>query len=108
MTKLEKSIRRGLKYFGPKLRAGQYGVQGYTLGDLPRLGYISSVHCDVEDGAVTDIRLYCVGDAQERRDYYGESINITEPITSYLQTGPDGWDWDALIQKIVDAVASDK
>lgn len=106
MTKLEKSIRREMKYYGPRLRAGHYGVTDYTLGMVPKdFGYICGVFCDVEDGEVTDIRLYCYGDAEERKDYYGESIDITEPVKRYLM-GMSEWSWDAMIQEISDTITS--
>lgn len=104
MKKLEKSIRREMKYYGPRLRAGHYGVAGYTTGIVPSdFRTLSGIFCDVDDGEVTGIRLYCVGDAEERRDYYGETIDITEPVERYLM-GLSDWDWDAMIREIVDTI----
>ena len=104
MKKLEKSIRREMKYYGPRLRAGHYGVAGCITGIVPSdFSTISGIFCDVEDGEVTDIRLYCVGDAEERRDYYGESIDITEPVKRYLM-GMSEWSWSAMIREIVDTI----
>lgn len=98
MTKLNKSIRHCLKGYGPSLRNGHYGVAGYTTGAVPAdYQTIHSVWCDVENGIVTDIRLYAVGDARERRDYYGETTNITEPIEDYLKCNID---WDSMIYEI--------
>lgn len=104
MTKLEKSIRRELKYFGPALRNGHYGLQRYTLGIMPKRGLISSVHCDVEEGEVTNIRIYCGGDALWYKDYYGDSIEITNAFVTYLKAEDEGWDWDALIRNIADEI----
>lgn len=98
MTKLNKSIRRCLKGYGPSLRNGHYGVAGYTTGAVPAdYQTLHSVWCDVEDGIVTDIRLYAVGDARERRDYYGESTDITAPVEDYLKCNID---WDSMIYEI--------
>lgn len=85
MTNLMKSIRHEMNQYGPRLRSGHYGVAGYTTGIVP-IDYqtIHSIHCDFESGVVTDIRLYPVGAAMERRDYNGESIDITDPVKEYL------------------------
>ena len=60
MSKLQKSIRSNLSPYGPAIRAGHYGVQHYTVGDMPKRGYIKRVCCDYSDGVVTDIRIYTV------------------------------------------------
>lgn len=98
MTKLNQSIRHEMKYYGPALRSGHYGALGATVGEIPDdYKTIKSVHCDVKDGIVTDIRLYGVGDSQEARDYHGESIEITEPVESYLRREID---WNEMISAI--------
>lgn len=98
MTKLNKSIRHYMDYYGPRLRTGHYGVVDYTLGQVPcDFRYVSSVFCDAEDGVCTDIRLNCVGDGIMRSDYQGESINITAPVKSYL-TGE--FSWNEMIDEI--------
>lgn len=92
MTKLEKSIRRELKHYGPYIRSGYYDSNGR----------INKVCCDVENGIVTDVRLYTYGQAMERRDYYRESIDITWPLSNYggsrIQT------WDDAIREILTIV----
>lgn len=98
MTRLNKSIRHSLKSYGPYLRNGHYGVAGYTTGVIPSdYKTISRVCCDVEGGIVTDIRIYGYGDAYERRDYYGESTDITAPVEDYLKCNID---WDSMIYEI--------
>lgn len=102
MTKLEKSIRHELAYYGPSLRAGHYEKLG-TTGTLPKRGYLNQACADIEDGIVTDIRIYTVGDARERRDFYGESCDITSAFDGeygYLSY----WDWDVMIAEIIDLV----
>ena len=98
MTNLNKSIRHEMSYYGPGLRSGHYGAMRHTVGDIPDdFKTIKSVCCDVSDGIVTDIRLYGVGDSQEARDYHGESIEITEPVESYLRREIS---WDEMISEI--------
>lgn len=98
MTNLNKSIRHCMKSYGPSLRNGHYGVAGYTTGVIPSdYKTISRVCCDVEVGIVTDIRIYGYGDAYERRDYYGESTDITAPVEDYLKCNID---WDGMIYGI--------
>lgn len=100
MTKLEKSIRREMKYYGPRLRAWHYGVAGYTTGIVPSdFRTLSGIFCDVEGVEVTEIRLYCVGDAEERRDYHGEIIDITELVERYLM-GMSEWSLSAQVENI--------
>lgn len=100
MTKLNKSIRHEMRYYGPRIRAGHYGVVGTSsgVGVIPDdFAFIRRVCCDVENGVVTDIRLYAVNDAMEERDYNEKSVNITEPVESYVanQIG-----WDDMIDEI--------
>lgn len=108
MKKLEKSIRRCMKQYGHALRNRHYGCPeipgeyGGTVGAVPDdYGVVSRVCCDVEDGEVTDIRLYCFGDAMEPADYYRETIDITYPIFDYLSGNVN---WDGLIQEIVSII----
>lgn len=94
MTKLNKSIRHEMRYYGPRIRAGHYGVARTSsgVGVIPDdFAFIRRVCCDVENGVVTDIRLYAVNDAMEERDYNEESVNITEPVESYV-ANRIGWD----------------
>lgn len=73
-------------------------MAGYTTGVIPSdYKTISRVCCDVEGGIVTAIRIYGYGDAYERRDYYGETTNITDPIEDYLKCNID---WDSMIYEI--------
>lgn len=89
MDKLERSIRKNLAPYGPAIRAGHYGVQHYTVGDMPKRGFIKRVSCDYSDGVVTDIRIYTVGAAMTPHDYYRESYVETEDISteSYAEVG---------------------
>lgn len=102
MTNLLKSIRREMKRYGPRLRSGHYGVAGYTTGVIPSdYQTIHSVHCDVESGVVTDIRLYPVGAAMEPCDYYDKSINITHPVEEYLRGNLDWAEMLSAIEAVV-------
>lgn len=99
MTKLEKSVRHELKYYGTALRNGHY----VTLGTTGRLKYnfqfLKDVYCDFEDGIVTGIRVYGYGDALAVCDYEGSSYDITEPVENYLSQETS---WDQLISDICD------
>lgn len=100
MSKIEKSVRAEMRPYGPALRAGHYAVPGgRRCGDMPKIGYINSAHMDVEGGVCTDIRVYAVGEAMERRDYHGESANITDEIQDYLEGETD---WNGMIRAIAD------
>lgn len=105
MTKLEKSIRSSLKVYGPALRAGHYSAPGavhyYNGGEIG--DYIQRVCCDVEDGVVTDIRLYVVGEPMTCADYNGDSCSITEAVCDYL-AGNSDHAWDELIDAIAQLV----
>ena len=105
MNKLEKSIRHEMKYYGAGIRAGHYGVCGYTVGEMPANGFIETVCADVENGIVTDIRLYTVGDAILERDYYGESVIITEAIEDYIKNRST---WDEMIHDIAAIIKTEK
>lgn len=105
MNKLEKSIRHQLNPFGPSIRAGHWLITSHSVGVIDsRHSYLSSAHADVEDGIVTDIRLYAVGEAKKHRDYYGESLDITEQLTAYIMGRSDNLTWGDLIQSIAQAV----
>lgn len=105
MNKLERSIRHEMKWYGPRLRTGHYGALGNTVGVIPDdFGTIDGVFCDIDNGAVTDIRLYCVGDAKEPRDYHGRSVEITSAVTDYLS---EHHDWNEMIHAMVDIITSD-
>lgn len=98
MTKLNKSIRHCMDYYGSRLRSGHYGALRHTLGQVPPdFRYVNSVYCDVVNGVCTDIRLYCVGDAVMRSDWEGASINITDPLVSYLK---GELNWNEMIGEI--------
>lgn len=102
MKILEKSIRREMKFFGPRLRNGHYGVVGYTLGRVPNdFTYIKKVCCNVENGECTDIRFYSFEDAMLACDHYGESIDITKAIHQYLM---GSLDWNQMIKFIEDII----
>lgn len=101
MKKLEKSIRHELNCYGAGIRAYNYGVPGFSTGIMPKHGFLDAVYADAENGIVTDIRLYTVGDAKERRDYCGESIDITAAILDYIKNRIT---WDEMISDIEDIV----
>lgn len=108
MNKLEKSIRHEMKYFGPAIRTGHWGVAGYTTGLVPsNYRTLHRVCCDVDPakGIVTDIRVYAYGDGMTPDDYYHRSVDITEPVTDYLTQGGD-FDWDMMISSICDIAKS--
>ena len=97
MTKLEKSIRHELKFYGSDLRAGRWGVAGYSVGQVPHgFRFLEGAYCDIGDGEVTDIRLYAYGNAYAAKDVNGDSIDITKPIEEYLR-GETDRSWDKLI-----------
>lgn len=109
MTKLEKSIRHALAFYGPSIRAGRYWYPGES-GTPPETwrGFVSSLKTDYDrkTGLVTDMRLYTVGDAMERRDYYNQSVDITEPLLRYL-SGDYSYaksPWDRMIADMVKTV----
>ena len=45
------------------------GETGYAHGR----GYLASAYADIEEDGSVEITLYAVGDAMERRHYYGET-----------------------------------
>ena len=48
MTKLEKSIRHELKFYGSDLRAGRLGVAGYSVGQVPHgFRFLEGAYCDL-------------------------------------------------------------
>ena len=100
MNKLEKSIRRELKYYGAAIRSGHYGVIGHTA-NMPKKGFISCVCADVENGAVSDIRMYVYGDAKLKRDFYGETVDITIPVEEYILQMIS---WDDMVVSIMEIV----
>lgn len=104
MTKLEKSIRHELSYIGPGLRAGSYGMAGRHSGILPRRGLAESLYCDVDagQGTVTGIRMYGPGDARERRDHDGESVDITEALEHFLTGNGEDYTWDDFVGEIAE------
>lgn len=104
MDKLEKSIRHELAYYGPSIRAGHYAATGST--EIAKYGFVKEMRCDVENGIVTGIRLYTVGDAYVPRDYHEQSIDITDPLIDYLRDGDRSW--DQLIWGIYRVIEGDK
>lgn len=105
MTKLEKSIRHEMAGYGPGLRAGHYNAPNHA-GFMTKYGTIAAAFCDVEDGIVTDIRLYDYSEGRIPQDYYKESCEITDAFYNQHGTGYfDGnYDWDDFIEQIVDIV----
>ena len=101
MRKLENSIRKELKFYGPGLRFGHYGAPGFTAGLLPEKfnGYISSAvaRYDKENEVCTEITLYCVGDGFSHDDFYqcdnatGIYCDITENIIDFIKNDISCW-----------------
>lgn len=109
MTRLERSVRHELNYYGAKIRAGgHYYVCGYSTGDVPKEGYISRVCARFKDGICTDVTIYTVGSGYAPDDYYcrsnhlGTYIDITGEIESYIMNRM--YDWNELIDSIVDSI----
>lgn len=104
MKKLEKSIRSCMNSYGPALRSGHIVVQGkmpgHTLEDgVDRM--LDHAYADVEDGVVTDIRMYFEQESRSAHDYRGDSLEITSEIEDWFGGCET---WDDLIQRIVHAV----
>lgn len=104
MTKLEKSIRHEMSFYGPRLRAGgHYYVHGMT-GDMPKVGYVSKVCMDISDGICKNITVYTVGDAMDPDHYYGRCSVVTDAVCDFI-TGDT--DWDGMINSIVNTALED-
>lgn len=104
MKKLEKSVRSCMNTYGPALRSGHIVVQGkmpgHTLEDgVDRM--LDHAYADVEDGVVTDIRMYFEQESRQANDYKGNSLEITSEIEDWFGSCET---WDDLIQRIVRAV----
>lgn len=98
----EKALRHALAEIGPSIRAGHWGVQRYTVGDMPRNGYIKKVCADIENsGTCSAVRIYAVGDAQEPRDCHGETADITAPIERYIMRQST---WSEMIQEALEII----
>ena len=105
MKKLERSIRKELSHIGPGLRAGCYSLAGHYVGIMPSRGLVCSLYCDVDEsaGIVTDIRMYATGDARERRDYYNESVNLSDALGHYLMQSSQ-LTWSDFVHEIEEIV----
>ena len=104
MKKLEKSIRRELKPYGPDLRNGHihsHSSVGLMVHGVDRFLDSAFASVDADHGIVTDIRLYFDGEAIRRDDYYGETVCITDQVCDWIS---DKTTWDDLIGSIVRAV----
>ena len=104
MKKLEKSIRSCMNTYGPALRSGHIVVQGkmpgHTLEDgVDRM--LDHAYADVEDGVVTDIRMYFEQESRQAHDYKSNSLEITSEIEDWFGNCET---WDDLILRIVHAV----
>ena len=83
MKKLEKSVRSCMNTYGPALRSGHIVVQGKIPGHILEDGVdrmLDHAYADVEDGVVTDIRMYFEQESRQARDYKGNSLEITSEI----------------------------
>lgn len=104
MKKLEKSIRSCMSPYGPALRSGHIVVQGKIPGHILEDGVdrmLDHAYADVEDGVVTDIRMYFEQESRLDHDYKGNSLEITGEIEDWFGGCET---WDDLIQRIVHAV----
>lgn len=104
MKKLEKSIRSCMNTYGPALRSGHIVVQGKMPGHILEDGVdrmLDHAYADVEDGVVTDIRMYFEQESRLDHDYKGNSLEITGEIEDWFGGCET---WDDLIQRIVHAV----
>lgn len=104
MKKLEKSVRSCMNTYGPALRSGHIVVQGKMPGHILEDGVdrmLDHAYADVEDGVVTDIRMYFEQESRQARDYKGNSLEITKEIEDWFGSCET---WDDLIQRIVRAV----
>ena len=104
MKKLEKSIRSCMSPYGPALRSGHIVVQGKLPGHILEDGVdrmLDHAYADVEDGVVTDIRMYFEHEHRLERDYKGDTLEITSEIEDWFGNHET---WDDLIQRIVHAV----
>lgn len=103
MKKLEKSIRSCMNTYGPALRSGHIVVQGKIPGHILEDGVdrtLDHAYADVEDGVVTDIRMYFEQESRLDHDYKGNSLEITSEIEDWFGNCET---WDDLIQRIVHA-----
>lgn len=101
MKKLEKSIRSCMSPYGPALRSGHIVVQGKLPGHILEDGVdrmLDHAYADVEDGVVTDIRMYFEHEHRLERDYKGDTLEITSEIEDWFGNHET---WDDLIQRIV-------
>ena len=104
MKKLEKSVRSCMNTYGPALRNGHIVVQGKLPGRILEDGVdqmLDHAYADVEDGVVTDIRMYFEQESRLDHDYKGNSLEITGEIEDWFGGCET---WDDLIQRIVHAV----
>lgn len=104
MKKLEKSVRSCMNTYGPALRSGHIVVQGKMPGHILEDGVdrmLDHAYADVEDGLVTDIRMYFEQESRPAHDYKGKSLEITSEIEDWFGGCET---WDDLIQRIVRAV----
>lgn len=104
MKKLEKSVRSCMNTYGPALRSGHIVVQGKMPGHILEDGVdrmLDHAYADVEDGVVTDIRMYFEQESRPAHDYKGNSLEITSEIEDWFGGCET---WNDLIQRIVRAV----
>lgn len=104
MKKLEKSVRSCMNTYGPALRSGHIVVQGKLPGHILEDGVdrmLDHAYADVEDGVVTDIRMYFEQESRPAHDYKGNSLEITSEIEDWFGGCET---WNDLIQRIVRAV----
>lgn len=81
-----------------------YMLHDYGVGIAYGYGYLRSAWADLdEDGNVSYIRIYSVGDAMERRHYYNEpgSVDITDAIENAIREESDRWHTIDEIQSII-------
>lgn len=103
MKKLEKSIRHELADIAPGLRSGCYGLAGHYAGVMPSKGLVRDLYCDIDpdQGIVTGIRMYGAEGGREARDYYGESVDLSDALEHYLLQWYQ-YTWDDFVREICD------
>lgn len=104
MTKLEKSVRHCMSYYGQALRARKYIYRGFA-GAIPDncRGVIHYFSAKIKDGICTNINGYVFGQAMYEEDYYRKNIDITEPVGKLAAHHPE-YSWDEMINDICDVI----
>lgn len=101
MTKLEKSIRKEMKYYRNDIRYGKIVSLG-AVGEMPKYyKHLRDAYATINNGICEDINIYGFGDAYERKDYEKATINITDAIDNAIRNYPNNCTWDEVIDDIM-------